>query len=145
MNKFQEDTNEFHKTFGHPTPDEPVLKVTEDLKQLMRDRAAWIREEADELEEAAEEGDLVKMIDALGDAAYFAVGGYTVLGLDMEPFWNNIHGSNMEKLGPDGKPVPHPTIPNKIGKPEGWVPPEAKHQARLADISFDLAHFPQED
>lgn len=99
----------------------------------MRDRGKWIIEEGEELIKAADEGDYVGVIDALGDAGYFSVGGFTVLGLDMETYWGNIHDSNMEKLGPDGKPVPHPTIPNKIGKPEGWVPPEAKHEKALQD------------
>lgn len=139
MNKFQQDTTEFHKAFGHPAPDESVLEVTPEIRQLMVDRADWLIEEAEELKAAAEAGDLLGIIDALGDSSYFSVGGFTVLGHDMERFWDNIHGSNMEKLDEHGKPVPHPTIPNKIGKPDGWVPPEAKHAALLAEISGDPA------
>ncbi|QGZ16782.1 MazG-like nucleotide pyrophosphohydrolase [Microbacterium phage Dewdrop] len=133
----QTDVTEFHRAFGHPAPEWPVLKITDEVKQLLLDRADWIIEEANELKEAAEERNIVKALDALADAEYFAVGGYVVLGHDGQRIWENVHGSNMEKLGSDGKPVPHPTIPRKIGKPEGWVPPEAKHEAYLFEVEHE--------
>lgn len=130
----QSDVTEFHKAFGHSAPNWPVLEITDEVQQELIDRADWIIEEANELKEAAEERNLVKALDALADAEYFSVGGYVVLGHDGQRIWENVHASNMEKLGPDGKPVPHPTIPRKIGKPEGWVPPEAKHEAYLQEV-----------
>jgi len=133
MNPFQEDTTEFHKAFGHPAPSFPIGELTEAHKDLMKKRAAWIREEADELEEAAEKGDLIGVIDALADAAYFAVGGFTVIGHDAQGFWDNVHRANMNKLDADGNPVPHPTLPGKIGKPEGWIPPEEHHEEFLKE------------
>lgn len=138
MTTFQEDTTEFHRAFGHPAPVFPVSEWTPELEQLMRDRAKWIHEEADELLEAVDEKDLIKALDALGDAGYFAVGGFTVLGHPMQSYWTNIHAANMDKLDLiTGKPVPHPTIPNKIGKREGWVPPEAAHQEVFNELIAD--------
>jgi hypothetical protein len=138
INQLQSDVTEFHETFNHPAPVWPVMELTPEITQQLRDRATWMHEEATELEEALDEGNLVKVLDALGDSTYFAVGGFTVLGHDMMPFWNNIQAANMAKLGPDGKPIYGGESGTKIQKPEGWVPPEARHEEELARIQADL-------
>jgi predicted HAD superfamily Cof-like phosphohydrolase len=87
--------------------------------------------------QAAIVGDLIGVIDALADSTYFSVGGFVTLAMDLEDFWDNVQAANMDKLGEDGKPVPHPTIPGKIGKREGWVPPEARHKAVLEELKAE--------
>ncbi|AWN07807.1 nucleotide pyrophosphohydrolase [Microbacterium phage Hendrix] len=134
MNNRQADVRNFHIAFGHPAPEFPVTEWSEELTQLLNDRADWIIEEANELKEAVEQKDLIKVLDALTDAEYFAVGGFVVLGQDGDHYWDAVHSANMDKLGEDGKPIPHPTIPNKIGKRAGWVPPEARHAEVLERI-----------
>lgn len=138
INQLQSDVTEFHEAFNHPAPTEPVMELTPEIIQQLHDRADWLREEANELDEALEEGNLVKVLDALGDGIYFGVGGYTVLGHEMLQFWNNIHVSNMEKLDADGKPIYGGPSGTKIQKPEGWVPPEAKHEATLREVQLGL-------
>ena len=128
----ENDVKDFHDSFGHPAPTFPITELTPGVIELLERRAEWLIEEANELKEALEERNLIKAIDALGDSIYFGVGGFVTLGLPLGPFWINIQEANMAKLGPDGKPVPHPTLPGKIGKPEGWVPPEARHEETLA-------------
>jgi predicted HAD superfamily Cof-like phosphohydrolase len=133
MNKLQLDVGQFHKAFGHPAPEFPVEAMTPAVADLLRKRAAWLHEEATELEEACDEGDLVKAVDALGDSIYFGVGGFVVLGHDMMPFWGNIQGANMAKLGADGKPIIRESD-GKVMKPEGWVPPEPLHKAYIDEV-----------
>lgn len=133
----QADVEQFHRAMGHPARDWPVFIITDQIQQELMDRADWLIEEAEELKEAAQERNIVKALDALTDSEYFAVGGYVVLGHNGQRFWEHVQDANMAKLGPDGKPVPHPTIPRKIGKPEGWVPPEARHEQYLEDLRHE--------
>lgn len=137
-NPMQNDVEEFHIAFGHPAPAFPVEEITPEVLDLLLKRADWLIEEAQELKAAAEAGDLIGVIDALVDSTYFSVGGFVVLGTPMDEFWKNVHLANMRKLGPDGKPVPHPTLPGKIGKPEDWVPPEAMHEDALKQLRIDM-------
>lgn len=140
MNSRQEDVTAFHKAMGHPAPTHPVFEITGTVRNQLIARARWLHEEADELEEAAMKGDLVGALDALADSEYFAVGGYVVLGQNGQAIWDNVQISNMAKLGPDGKPVPHPDDPEKIGKPEGWIAPEERHRGTLeaAKLESDI-------
>lgn len=133
---------EFHEVFGHPV--EPLPTVADvKTRQLRLD---LIAEEFDELAEAsgalwdcnAERWivqpditpDLVAMADALGDIEYVVDGAGHAFGIDLDAVVTEIHRSNMSKLGPDGKPVPHPTVPGKIGKGPNYSEPD------LAPILF---------
>ena len=84
---------EFHEKFGYTIGTTPSLLK----KSLLRFRADFIGEEADEFHEAVEEEDLTRMVDALGDLLYVLYGTATVLGVDMEPVFAEIHRSNMTK------------------------------------------------
>lgn len=133
MNTQQQDVTAFHEAFGHPAPAFPAEEITPFLATEFRNRAKWLREEADELDEAVEEGDLVKALDALIDSEWFAKGGFVVAGHDEDPYWANVVKSNMAKLDADGKPIIRPED-GKIMKPEGWQPPEPEHAAVLARV-----------
>lgn len=43
------------------------------------------------------------------------------LGLEIKELFDEVHRSNMDKLGPDGKPIYRED--KKVLKPEGWEPP----------------------
>lgn len=132
MNSQQQDVTTFHEIFGHPAPAFPAESLTPELEAHFRKRAKWLHEEADELEEACDVKDLVAALDALIDSQYFAVGGFVVAGHDQQPFWDNVQAANMDKLDPVTKlPVVNPED-GKIGKREGWTPPEARHEETLA-------------
>lgn len=64
-------------------------------------------EENKEYLEAAENGDLIEVADALGDMLYILCGTILEHGMQfkIEEVFNEIQRSNMSKLGADGKPI----------------------------------------
>lgn len=101
MNKMQQQVREFHQAFGAPVADTPQL-LDDNRWQL---RHALIHEEAGEYHEACVQGDIVEIADALGDLLYVVFGAAIEHGIDLEPIVDEIHESNMSKLGADGKPI----------------------------------------
>jgi predicted HAD superfamily Cof-like phosphohydrolase len=70
-------------------------------------RYELIREENEEYLEACREGNLTEIADALGDQLYILCGTILRHGLQhvIEEVFDEIHRSNMSKLGADGKPI----------------------------------------
>lgn len=62
--------------------------------------------------------DLPATADALADAAYVVEGANLEFGIDSGPVLDEVHRANMAKVG---GPV---RADGKIGKPEGWQPPD---------------------
>jgi predicted HAD superfamily Cof-like phosphohydrolase len=64
-------------------------------------------EENKEYLEAANEGDLIEVADALGDMLYILCGTILEHGMQykIEEVFEEIQRSNMSKLGEDGKPI----------------------------------------
>ncbi|NKI32994.1 nucleoside triphosphate pyrophosphohydrolase family protein [Croceivirga thetidis] len=95
---------EFHKAFGLGILNEPKADLGKD-KILLRYKL--MREENEEYLEAAENGDLVEVADALGDMLYILCGTILEHGMQhkIEQVFNEIQRSNMSKLGADGKPI----------------------------------------
>lgn len=107
----QADVEELHRALdGHigltPEVARPELRVE------------LIREEADELIEAIEVGDLEGAIKEMCDVLCVVYGTAVDFGVNLAPFWRVVHESNMAKRGgatrADGKHL----------KPEGWEPPD---------------------
>lgn len=98
--------------------------------QLYRD---LIDEELRELDRAATPEE---HLDALIDLIYVTIGAGVALRHDMQGAWNEVHRTNMAKLGPDGKPIIRESD-GKVQKPEGWLPPELE---RFVGVRMD---FPQ--
>ena len=113
MNGAQTQVREFHEAFGLGAPRDPDPKA---FPAELRIRI--IEEEAAEFAVAARAGDVVEMIDALCDLLYVTYGAAVSLGIDLEPFFDEVHRTNMAKVGgkrrDDGKWL----------KPEGWMPPD---------------------
>ena len=61
-------------------------------------------------------------LDALIDLIYVTIGAGVALGHDMQGAWDEVHKTNMAKLGPDGKPIIRED--GKVIKPAGWQPPQ---------------------
>lgn len=118
LNRMQEQVREFHVAFGAPAADIPQL-LDDDRWQL---RHALIHEEAREYREACVQGDLVEIADALGDLLYVVFGAAIEHGIDLGPVVDEIHRSNMSKLGGDGKPIYRED--GKILKGPRYFPPE---------------------
>lgn len=70
-------------------------------------RYKLMREENEEYLEAANNGDIVEVADALGDMLYILCGTIIEHGLQdkIEEVFNEIQRSNMSKLGEDGEPI----------------------------------------
>ncbi len=94
---------EFHETYGLPVENEQTCG-NDQTKQL---RINLLQEELNELKEALENDDLIETLDALIDLQYVLDGAFLSFGMQdvkMEAF-NEVHRSNMSKLGEDGKPI----------------------------------------
>ena len=95
---------EFHDSFGIENNYAPTAHISKEQIQLRHDLMA---EENSEYLEAALNGDLTEIADALGDQLYILCGTILKHGMQhkiMEVF-EEIHRSNMSKLGEDGKPI----------------------------------------
>ena len=94
----------FHNAFGIENNDSPTLNLTNDQLEL---RHRLMQEENDEYLEAAKNGDLVEVADALGDQLYILCGTILKHGLQhkIEEVFQEIQRSNMSKLDANGKPI----------------------------------------
>lgn len=99
-----EDVETFHKAFGIVNNYAPTVELSEAEIVL---RYKLMREENEEYLEAAQNGDLVEVADALGDLLYILCGTILKHGLQdkIVEVFNEIQRSNMSKLDKDGKPI----------------------------------------
>jgi len=95
---------EFHTAFRIPNADVPHASLTSE-EVLLRHRL--MAEENDEYLEAANNGDIVEVADALGDQLYILAGTMMRHGMQdvIAKVFREIQASNMSKLGADGQPV----------------------------------------
>ncbi len=95
---------EFHSAFGLGIKEEPTANLGEPKNKL---RFELMKEENEEYLEAANNGDLVEVADALGDMLYILCGTIIEHGMQhkIEAVFEEIQASNMSKLGEDGKPI----------------------------------------
>lgn len=125
MNKMQEQVREFNIAMNTQRGETPELRA-----QALHSKL--IMEEASEAVAGILAGDLVKTIDVLCDVLYVVFGAADAFGIDIEPFFNEVHRTNMLKsTGPvreDGKRL----------KPEGWQPP------RIAEMLASLQAGPRD-
>lgn len=94
----------FHESFKIGYSNTPVADLGKEKNKLRYDLMA---EENSEYIEAANNGDLVEVADALGDMLYILCGSIIEHGLQdkIEDVFNEIQRSNMSKLGEDGQPI----------------------------------------
>lgn len=104
MNQKINAVKEFHEAFGLGVLNSPKADLG---KQKNRLRFKLMQEENEEYLEACEDNDLVEVADALGDMLYILCGTILEHGMQhkIEEVFNEIHYSNMSKLGKDGKPI----------------------------------------
>lgn len=97
---------EFHEAFGVEEPEVPRLP-DEGVVAL---RVNLIEEECDEVVEAIDfmldgEGNLANVAKELADLLVVTYGTARTFGIDIDAVFEEVHRSNMSKLGADGKPV----------------------------------------
>lgn len=104
MKKQIDHVEKFHEVFGIGNEEKP-LAVADDATIDLRYKL--MQEENDEYLEAAKNGDLVEIADALGDMMYILCGTILKHGLQhkIEEVFEEIQRSNMSKLDANGNPI----------------------------------------
>lgn len=98
------EVEKFHEAFRIGNNYEPTIDLTQDEILL---RYKLMREENEEYLEAAQNGDLVEVADALGDMLYILCGTILKHGLQdkIVEVFQEIQRSNMSKLDKEGNPI----------------------------------------
>jgi predicted HAD superfamily Cof-like phosphohydrolase len=94
----------FHTAYKLGYSDTPKATLGE-AKNLLRYKL--MREENEEYLEAANNGNLIEVADALGDMLYILCGTIIEHGLQhkIDAIFEEIQKSNMSKLGDNGEPI----------------------------------------
>ena len=94
----------FHDSFGIKNNYEPTTQLSQNDIQLRFD---LLNEENEEYINAAKNGDMIEVADALGDLMYILFGTIMKHGMQHKivEVFEEIQRSNMSKLGKDGKPI----------------------------------------
>lgn len=114
------DIRAFHEKFALVYPENPSFLDPE----MQGFRSRFLREEADEYDEAIAEGDLEKAFDALIDLVYVAVGTAYLHGFQFAEGWRRVHSKNMEKVRAEKPGDSKRGTTYDVVKPEGWTPPD---------------------
>ncbi len=95
---------DFHEAFKLPVRHEPTGILSEQELTL---RFNLMKEENEEYLEAAQNGDIVEIADALGDMLYILCGTINAHGLQhkIAEVFVEIQRSNMSKLDDNGQPI----------------------------------------
>lgn len=112
---------DFHKACDAAVFDEDKACQFSEDKSL---RMNLLKEEFIEYMEAEENADIVGVADALADMIYIIMGTAHSYNIPIEEIFNEVHATNMAKVGSDGKVKRRED--GKILKPEGWTPPNLK-------------------
>ena len=98
-----EQLKEFHTAFGLPQRNIPTIMPSDEFKS----RQNLLEEEVDELSTAYENGDIIEIADAITDCLYVLIGTALQFGIAdaLDEYFDEVHKSNMSKLGLDGKPI----------------------------------------
>lgn len=108
----------FMHSFGQTVKTKPELP-SEEVQKL---RYELINEELAELLDGMKNKNIVEIADALTDLLYVVYGAGHAYGIDLDRCFNEVHRSNMSKLGADGKPVYRED--GKVMKGPAYSPPD---------------------
>jgi predicted HAD superfamily Cof-like phosphohydrolase len=103
MKKQLDSVQVFHETFKQENGTEP--RLLENHEWMLRHKL--MAEENDEYFDACDKGDLVEVADALGDQLYILCGTILKHGMQhiIEKVFDEIHSSNMSKVGENGEAI----------------------------------------
>lgn len=96
-----EKVENFMRAFGQEVKPAPELAEFNTAEL----RIDLINEEVEELMTAVDNDDIVEIADALTDILYVVYGTGHAYGIDLDDCFDEVHRSNMSKLGEDGKPL----------------------------------------
>lgn len=100
--KASEMVAEFHAAFHLPNRVGSGREISVEEEQLRLD---LLEEEFKEYLDGIYHGNRVEVADALGDMLYVIHGTALCYGIDLDAVVEEIHRSNMTKLGEDGRPI----------------------------------------
>lgn len=114
---------DFHDAFRVPVRHTPSTELPENEIEL---RFNLMKEENEEYLEAAKNGDIVEIADALGDMLYILCGTINAHGLQekMASVFEEIQRSNMSKLDDNGQPIYRED--GKVMKSNNYFKPDIK-------------------
>ena len=120
MKDAEEKVRAMCRAFSHEIKDTPALpsERTRDFRVLL------LEEEFDEYLDAEQSNDIIKIADALADMCVIILGTAAAYGIPLAEVFDEVHRSNMAKVGPDGTFMRRED--GKVLKPEGWMPPNIK-------------------
>ena len=114
---------DFHDAFRVPVRHTPSTELPDNEIEL---RFNLMKEENEEYLEAAKNGDIVEIADALGDMLYILCGTINAHGLQekMASVFEEIQRSNMSKLDDNGQPIYRED--GKVMKSNNYFKPDIK-------------------
>ena len=120
INRQIQQLREFHTAFKLPQRDMPTIIPPDEFKL----RHKILVEEVGELSDAYFVGDIVEVADAITDCLYVLIGTALQFGIadKLEACFDEVHRSNMSKLGSDGYPIMRED--GKIMKGPNFVRPD---------------------
>ena len=113
------DVTKFQEAFGIQTPKQP--KMLSKKRRILRQRLL-----EEEVKELSESKNIIDVADAICDIMYIAIGTAQEYGLSdrLVMLFDEVHSSNMSKVGPDGKAIFRED--GKILKPESYREPKLR-------------------
>ena len=109
---------DFMEAFGQDVQLEPTWPDF-NTREL---RLELIAEELDELSDAVADRDMIQIADALTDLLYVVYGAGHAFGIDLDECFQEVHSSNMSKLGENGRPIHRED--GKVMKGPGYFEPD---------------------
>ena len=95
----------FEKVAGFMTSFKQDVETEPQWTSVSELRYNLIDEELKELRQALDEKNLVEVADALTDLLYVVYGAGHSFGINLDKCFEEVHNSNMSKLGEDGRPI----------------------------------------
>lgn len=102
-NKIYDQVKEFHEKFGLAVQDFPSVKSQDKTTRNMR--KAILVEEVREYVDGEYADNLTEIADGLADIIYVAFGTAITYGIPINEILDEVHRSNMSKLGEDGNSI----------------------------------------
>ena len=114
---------DFINAFGQDVEKTPMMSGVAELRYEL------IREELEEMREALDSKDLIGIAYSLTYLLYVVYGAGHSFGLNLDACFEEVHRSNMSKLGADGKPIYRED--GKVMKCENYSSPDLKKTLQL--------------
>ena len=113
-----EKVGDFMEAFGQRVEMEPTWPDF-NTREL---RLELIQEALEELSDAVADRDMIQIADALTDLLYVVYGAGHSFGIDLDECFEEVHRSNMSKLGENGRPIHRED--GKVLKGPGYFEPD---------------------